>query len=523
MMRRKRWIVWLLFSVIFLIGCEEPVDHSELVIARANDAIGLDPATATETEAFKVTVNLFETLVSMDETSGEIQPLLAESWQSSEDGLRWTFRIREDVRFHDGTLCDAEAVAFNFERWMNDQSPFHAGNFSYYFYNFGGFPGIIESVTALSDRSLEIILERPYAPFLSTLSMPAFAIASPDAIVTYNDDLFLHPVGTGPFQFVSWSQGEELVLERYDDYWNKPSGVGRLVFRTVPESAERLALLEEGAVHIAYNLKPQDAENVVEDPNLVLHRQQFLNLGYLAINNTKPPFDDVRAREAIAYLIDKEKMIDEVFGNVAREAHSFLPPVLWGYHEKITSRAYDLERAQNLWRAADGNQQEPISLWVMTTPRTYFPDPMGLAAYLEEQFEGAGIAIEVVSLPWDDYLERIKEGEHHMALVGWNADQLDPDNFLYTFFTSEHRKPGIAFNYSFYSNPQVDDLLKRARETTDRSFRISLYREMQEIIYAETPAVPLVHTMPAIGVSRTVQGYRPLASGNDLLKEVTVK
>ncbi len=378
-------------------------------------------------------------------------------------------------------------------------------------------------MTALSDRSLEIILERPYAPFLSTLSMPAFAIASPEAIVTYNDDLFLHPVGTGPFRFVRWEQGEELVLERHDDYWGEISGVGRLVFLTVPESEDRHALLEEGTVDIAYNLKPQDAEEVVGDPDLILHRQQFLNLGYLAINNTKPPFDDVRAREAIAHLVDKEKMIEEVFGNVAREAHSFLPPVLWGYHEKITSRSYDLDLAKRLWGEAAGDRQEPISLWVMTTPRTYFPDPLGLATYLRDQFDAAGIEIEVISLPWDHYLEKIKEGEHHLALIGWNADQPDPDNFLYTFFTSEHRKPGIAFNYSFYSNPEVDELLKRARETTDRSFRISLYREMQEMIYEETPAVPLVHTMPAIGVSRQVQGYRPLASGNDLLNEVTVK
>ncbi len=125
-MKSKRWMGLLLLVTLLTIGCEEPVDDTELVIARTNDAIGLDPATATETEAFKVTVNLFETLVYTDETSGEIQPLLAESWQSSEDGLRWTFRIREDVPFHDGTLCDAEAVAFNFERWMNDQSPFHA-------------------------------------------------------------------------------------------------------------------------------------------------------------------------------------------------------------------------------------------------------------------------------------------------------------------------------------------------------------------------------------------------------------
>jgi peptide/nickel transport system substrate-binding protein len=171
----------------------------KLVIGRANDSVTLDPACTTDLGSFKVTVNILETLVKYEEDGEQIVPCLAESWESSEDGLTWVFKLRQGVRFHDNTVFNAQSVAFNFQRWMDVHNPYHSGSFSYWNYIFGGFPGFVKSVTALSDYTLEIRLNKPYAPFLNALAMPVFGIASPEAIKMYGDDLSEHPVGTGPF------------------------------------------------------------------------------------------------------------------------------------------------------------------------------------------------------------------------------------------------------------------------------------------------------------------------------------
>ncbi len=494
----------------------------KLVIGRANDSVTLDPACTTDLGSFKVTVNILETLVKYEKDGEQIVPCLAESWKSSEDGLTWVFKLRQGVRFHDNTVFNAHSVAFNFERWMNADNPYHNGSFSYWNYIFGGFPGFVKSVTALSDYSLEIRLNKPYAPFLNALAMPVFGIASPEAIKKYGAELGEHPVGTGPFVFGSWERNKSIILLRNDKYWNGTAKVDEVEFRVIPSSKDRLEELRQGSIHIADYLSPEDMDDIKYDPNLYWYLRPSFNVGYMAMNNEKPPFNRREIRIAINYAIDKDKLIEEVFDNLAKPATTYIPPSLWGYNESLKSYEYDPEKSRQLLAEAGFPNGFKTTLWVMDGARDYFPKPLQAAQFIKENLKKVNIDAEIRVFNWNEYLERVNNGEHEIALIGWTGDYMDPDNFLYTMLASENAKRGLGGNYSFYRSKVADQLLAQARQTTNMVFRRSLYRSLQEIVNYDAPSVPLVHTMPVLASRLSVKGYAPHMTGVESLENVDI-
>lgn len=530
-------IAAILAIAVFISGCtketsgiswqlqnsmEANESNKKLIIGRANDSVSLDPACATDIDSVKVTVNILETLVMCEKQGNQIVPCLAESWKSSEDGLTWTFKLRQGVRFHDGTVFDAKAVVFNFERWMYEDNPYHIGSFSYWNYIFGGFPGFVKSVTALNDYMVEIKLTKPYAPFLNALAMPVFGIASPEAIKTYKRELYEHPVGTGPFIFKEWERNKRILLVRNDKYWNGRAKVNELEYRVIPSSKERLEELRKGSIHIADHLRPDDISDIKYDPNLYLHLRPSFNIGYIAMNNEKYPFNKREVRVAINHAIDKDKLINDVFDNLAKPANTFMPPVLWGYNENLEPYEYNPEKARQLLAEAGLPNGFKTTLWVMEGSREYFPKPLQAAQFIRENLLQVNIDAEIKVLNWNDYLKMLHNGEHEMALIGWTGDFVDPDNFLYTLLASENAKPGLAGNYSFYRSKEADQLLIQARQTTNMVFRRSLYRSLQEIVNYDAPSVPLVHTMPILASRLSVKGYTPHMTGVESLENVDI-
>jgi peptide/nickel transport system substrate-binding protein len=436
--------------------------------------------------------------------------------------LTWVFKLRQGILFHDGTVFNASAVVFNFERWMDDESLYHNGPFSYWSYIFGGFPGFVKSVKAVSDYSVEIKLNKPYAPFLNALAMQAFGIASPDAIKQYRGNLFEHPVGTGPFLLKSWEPNISIVLERNEKYWNGAAKVNEVEFRVIPSSKDRVEELRQGSIHIADHLSPDDIAGIKYDPNLHLYLRPSFNVGYIAMNNEKAPFNKREVRVAINYAIDKEKLINDVFDNLAKPAITYMPPFLWGYNENMESYEYDIEKSKKLLAEAGFPNGFKTTLWVMDAARDYFPKPMQVAQFVKENLQQVNIDVEIMVFNWNEYLTRIKNGEHQMALIGWTGDYADPDNFLYTMLASENAKPGLAGNYSFYKSKEADQLLIQARQTTNMVFRRSLYRSLQEIVNYDAPSVPMVHTMPVLASRLSVKGYTPHMTGVESLENVDI-
>ncbi|GAU78466.1 ABC transporter substrate-binding protein [Fusibacter sp. 3D3] len=509
-------------NIINLISNSFPKADRVLTIGRTSGSIALDPAVVTDQESLRVTVNLYDNMVTYDQTGVTIKPSLAENWSVSEDGLVWHFTIRRNVFFHDGSKLDADAVVFNFNRWMDSTSPYHAGHFVYWNMNFGGFPGIVESVQALSSDTVEIVLSKPYAPFLSTLAMPAFGIASPEAIMKYNEDLKYKPVGTGPFVFKSWAENGEITLERNYNYWAEKPKVSHIVFKTISDPKERIRQLRSGEILIADNLTYEDIALIKNSDQILLTNRSFFNIGYLSMNMNNEALKIKAVRQAIAHLLDKKMLIQVAFDGSSRAATTFVPPILWGYNENIKSTTFDIELARNLLKGVEKGDGFEIKLLVMEEPRSYFPKPAILARFIQESLATANIKVIVETKPWEEVLKRGQNGDYDMILAGWNGDVADPDNFLYNLFSSENTVAGTISNYAFYNSPQVDNLLKLARQSTDKAFRNSLYREIQELVSIDTPAIPLVHTLPTIGINRNVSGYVTNISGVEPLNHVSL-
>jgi len=497
--------------------------EKRLIVGRANDSVTLDPSCTVEMDSFKVTVNILETLVKCENGGNEVVPLLAESWESSEDGLKWVFKLRRGVKFHDGTAFDADAVVLNFNRWMYEDNPYHKGSFNYWNYIFGGFPGLVKSITALNNYSVEIKLNKPFAPFLYAMTMPAFGIASPEAIKKHQGDLSEHPVGTGPFVYRSWERNKSIILERNDKYWNDAAKVERVEFKVIPGNKDRLEELRQGTIHIADYLSPNDIAGIKYDPNLYLYFRPSFNVGYMAMNNEKSPFNNRLVRAAINHAVDKDKLINDVFDNLAKPAATFIPPSLWGYNGSLEIYEYNPEKSRQLLAEAGYPNGFNTTIWVMNASREYFPDPLKTAQFIRENLRHVSINAEIVVFNWNEYLKKIRNGEHEIALIGWTGDYADPDNFLYTMLASENAKPGLAGNYSFYKSEDVDQLLAQARQTTNMSFRRSLYRRIQETVNYDMPSVPMVHTMPVLAARLSVKGYTPHMTGIESLEQVSLE
>ncbi|MEH7379223.1 ABC transporter substrate-binding protein [Bacillus sp. JJ1533] len=491
--------------------------QTELVFGRGGDSVSLDPITTTEGETFKVTVNIFETLINYGEQDTTLQPGLATDWTPSDDGLEYTLKLREGVKFHDGTDFNAEAVVKNFERWMNGD----AEQFPYYTM-FGGFKGdeghVIKEVVAEDDYTVKFTLNRPQAPFLKNLAMSPFGIASPAALEEHGDNFMKNPVGTGPFKFVEWKENDRITLEKNPDYWMEGyPKLEKVIFRSIPENSARLNALLAGEIDLMDGVNPSDLEQIQGNPDLQTFERPSMNVGYLGFTVNRPPFDNKLVRQALHHAIDKEGIIEAFYGGLAEPAKNPLPPALEGYNDEIEPYPYDLEKAKELLVEAGYPDGFEMELWAMPVPRPYMPDGMKVAEVIQSSFAEIGVKAEIKSVDWGTYLEQAAKGEFDAYMLGWTGDNGDPDNFIYTLLD----KDSIGSNnYSFYSNDELHDILIEAQTIPDQEQRNELYKKAQEIIHEDSPWAPLVHSTPLLAGKKNLKGLLPHPTGSDILTKV---
>jgi peptide/nickel transport system substrate-binding protein len=492
---------------------QTPLKGGTFVFGRGADSVGLDPAIVTDGESFRVTRNIYESLLEYKRDSTEVVPGLAERWETSADGLTWKLALRRNVKFHDGTPFNAEAVVFNFERWMLESHPYHKGVFEYWKSMFGGFPGFVKSVKASDDGTVEFVLEKPMAPFLANLAMPMFGIASPTAVKKYGDDYFKNPVGTGPFRFKEWRKDDRIVLERNPDYWGEKALLDRVIFRSIIDNSARLLELQAGSIDLMEFLSPDDLPTVKNDANLQLVLRPSMNVGYLWWNVEKEPFGKLEVRRAIGHAINKRAIVDKLFGGIGIAAKNMLPPSLWGYNDAVVDYEYDAAKAREYLAKAALPDGFKTKLWAMPNPRPYMPQPTKIAEAIQADLKAVGIEAEIVTMDWAAYLAKTRDGEQEMYMLGWTGDNGDPDNFLYWFFGQKETR-------SRYFNAKAAELTAKAQAIFNQEERARLYRETQMILKEDAANVPIAHTTPPLAAKKIVKGYTPHATGGEKLDTV---
>jgi peptide/nickel transport system substrate-binding protein len=495
---------------------QTPTTGGTLVFGRGADSVGLDPAVVTDGESFRVTRNIYESLLEYRRENTEIVAGLAERWEASPDLLRWRFALRRNVKFHDGTPFNAEAVVFNFERWMFENHPQHKGVFEYWKSMFGGFPGFVTSVQAVDDATVEFALDKPMAPFLANLAMPMFGIASPTAVKKYGDDYFKNPVGTGPFRFREWRKDDRIVLERNAEYWGEKALLDRVIFRSIVDNSARLLELQAGGIDLMEFLNPDDIPTVKSDGNLQLLLRPSMNVGYLWWNVEKEPFGKVDVRRAIAHAVNKRAIVEKLFGGVGVPAKNMLPPSLWGYNDGVVDYEYAPAKAREYLAKAGLPNGFKTKLWAMPNPRPYMPQPTKIAEAIQADLKAVGIEAEIVTMDWATYLAKTREGEQEMYMLGWTGDNGDPDNFLYWFFGQKETR-------SRYMNGKAAELTTKARTVFEQDERARLYREAQVVLKGDAANIPIAHTTPPLAAKKTVKGYVPHATGGERLDVVWIE
>ncbi|WP_243638182.1 ABC transporter substrate-binding protein [Rubrobacter taiwanensis] len=519
-------------------GDGQPQEGGTFTFGRGSDSVTLDPIHATDGESLIVCRQIFDGLLDFEPETTDLVPALAvEVPEPEEDGLVYTFPLREGVTFHDGTPFNAEAVVFNFERWMNSGNEYHAGggpqasDFSYYSGMFGGFDeeSIIESVEAVDEYTVRFRLREPQGPFLRNIAMSPFGIASPAAIQEDVEEFWRNPVGTGPFRFVEWNQGSTVRLEKNEEWWGtdvpvEEGGGGpfvdEVVFQSIDDNTSRVAALAGGQLSGADGLTPDDVPTIEQDPNLKVIFRPPLNVGYLAMHTQKEPFNDVNVRRAINHAIDMEAIVQAFFGETGEVATNPMPPTVPFFNEGVERYPYDPDRARELLAEAGYEDGFDTELWFMPIPRPYMPDGRGIAQAIASDLQEVGINCELVTFEWGTYIERTGRGEHPMALLGWTGDNGDPDNFLNIHFNSANATEENALNIAYYENDEVDELLNRGASTIDEGEREEAYMRVQEIIMEDAPWVTIAYTRPPLGFQNRVQGYLPSPTGGESFNSV---
>lgn len=458
-----------------------------LVVARGADCVGLDPANILDGESAKVSVQIFETLVRFKPGSTEVEPCLATTWKVSEDGLSWDFTLREKVLFHDGTKLDAAAVVFSFQRQMDKGHRAHKGTFEYW-----SLFSDVSAVEAVGPMAVRFTLKRPFAPFLANLAMFSAAIISPASWDKSGEGIMDHPVGTGPFEFVQWRRRESVTLKAFSGYWGPQPHCPLLVFKVVEKSPVRLALLKKGEADIADGLSPMEIETAAADPSLKLSKAVGMNVAYMAMNANKGPFMNAKVRQAVRLALDRQQMATQLFRGFGQAAASPLPPCMWGIDPSIKAGAPDPEASKKLLSEAGFPEGFTCTLSFGNNPRPYLPEPKKAALLVKNSLKAVGIFVTLEEMEWGAYLEHTKQGKHEMCLMGWNGDNGDPDNFLYTLLSSETAKVP-AMNLSFFRDDKVDAWLKEAQVTPLQSAREALYRQVLQRVDELCPMVPLFH------------------------------
>jgi peptide/nickel transport system substrate-binding protein len=534
-------------------GAGETTEPMQFIFGRGGDSVQLDPAIVTDGESFRVTGQILEPLYQYEPGSTTPIPALAESCVSNDDGTEWTCTLRQGVKFHDGTDFNADAVIFNFERWRFTTNPYHFESqvFEYYEAMWGGFDddSIITDVEKIDDYTVKFMLSAPLAPFLANLAMDIFAISSPAAIEAAGEDYgtpAVGAVGTGPFKFVEWIEGDTITVEANEDYWDGAPKLDQIIWRVIPDDSARFLALQAGDIDALEQAVVEDLASAEADPDLYVLTRPALNTAYLAFNYRIVEFQDLRVREAVAHAINKEGLVENFYGAYGTVATNFLPPLIWGHDPDLEDWTYDPALSRQLLADAgfpdglsevtiaedisdaDGNvlysagDKIPLRLYYLPITRFYHPSPKEIAEATAADLESAGFTVELyLEGDWSTYLGSRRNGTLvGLYQLGWGGDNGDPDNFLCYFFCGGTEP---IMREGWYQNADLAELLQDAAVTVGQENREPLYQEAEQMLHDDVARIWIGYNNTPLIFSTKVTGYVAQPVGADYYEFVEIE
>jgi peptide/nickel transport system substrate-binding protein len=502
---KKRTLTWfaILACMTFFmaLGVNAAGAATTLVVARGADANSLDPPESQSFEAIKCADWSFDGLVRFKGNTHEIAPALATSWELSDDGLMWTFKLREGVKFHDGTTFNADAVVFSFERQRDKQNPYYSKYFARWRAKFGNVK-LTEKVDA---HTVRIHLNKPQPTLLANLAFYIGYIVSPTAVMKDKDGFRENPVGTGYFKFVRWIKDDIIEYEANTDYWDGPPKFDRLIVKVIPDNEVRLLALKKGEVHVAYGIPYAHFGEMEKSEDMKIYSTTTLGVAWVALNNEEKPFDNPKVRKAVRMAINRDRLFQIVFYGLGKPAKQIMPPSWWGHNANIPEPEYNPDKAKSLLAEAGYPNGFKTDLISWTNPRPYNPSPRDTVALIKSDLKKIGVDVEIKMMRWNTFRESRGKGGYGMTLAGWISSTLDPDGIIYPLFHSSYIRKIDAINWARWRNARSDQLLVEARSIYDQEKRDGLYQQVAQEIDNDDVAVFIAHPVAAIGARSNVK------------------
>jgi peptide/nickel transport system substrate-binding protein len=489
-------IVILLLAICLLFSCSSKTDSNTLVMLIESSPTNLDPRVGIDAFSERIDSLIFDDLLSRGEDLN-VAPGLAERWEVP-DPLTYVFHLHSGVRFHDGRALTARDVKWTFDTLL--QGKVRSVKAAVYKY--------VDHIDAPDDLTVVFHMKEPDATLLWNLSDGAIGIVPSGS----GEEMTRHPIGSGPFKFVSAETDRDVVIERNDDYWGEKAKLARVRLAVVPDETTQALELRKGSGDVTVNfLTPDTVLTLKNEPSLNIEQSSGTRFAYLGFNLRDPILKDVRVRQAIAYALDRRPMVEYLWRGQAELARSVLPMQSWAYDGDVPSYEHDPEKANRLLDAAGYPASNGVRFHIAMKTSTDSNTRL-MVAVMQQQLREVGITLDIRSFEFATFYSDVTHGAFQMYGLRWIGGNEDPDIFEYAFHSSKF--PPNGANRSFYSNPRLDALIDEARREIDPDRRKPLYAEVQRILAEDLPYINLWYLDNVVVHTQRVRNLKLNPAGN---------
>ena len=513
---------YMLLSGLLLSACQPQLPEqfqSSIVYCSEGSPESFNPQLITSgTTIDAISLQLYDRLLDVDVNSGQLIPGLALSWQVSADGTEYVFNLQPDVQFHHteyftpSRALQAQDVIFTFNRIIEPTHPFHAqGGGVYPYFQSIEWSNLVSRVSAIDSHTVKFELSQPNSSFLSTLATDFSAILSAE----YGQQLIRNntlsqidtlPVGTGPFVFKEYQKDVLIRYHRHPNYWRTLAKPEQLVFDIVPHNARRMAKLLTHECDIIAYPRVAELKLISKRADVDIQESTSMNVGFWAFNTQKPPFDNVKVRQALALAINREAIMQAVYYGHATAATSLLPPTSWAYDPNLAPAEYNPTAAKALLTEAGYGKGFTMNIWAMPVQRLYNPNAIKMAELIQADLAQVGIKAKIVTYEWNSFRRKLTNYAHDSVLIGWAADNADPDNFFRPLLSCSAAITGT--NRANWCDKKFDQLINQAILTADQSQRRTIYIEAQQYLAEQMPLISIAHSQRFQAINNDVTGVK---------------